>query len=252
MKAEELVIDVTANNLANVNTAGFKKSLVTFQDLVYVNLDPAGTQDAQGNTTPTGLEVGSGVRVSSTMKQFKMGPLRHTGNSLDLAIEGDGFFQVLMPNGEIRYTRAGHFRLDENRRIVTPEGFPVEPAITIPQDATQISIGRDGTVSVISAASPATVSVVGQLQLALFPNAAGLRSEGHNLYSETAASGAPVLTTPGQNGAGQLLSEFIEDSNVEVVSELVNLILAQRAYEINSRAIRAGDSMLETANQLSR
>ncbi len=252
MRAEEIVIDVTANNLANVNTAGFKKSLVTFQDLVYVNMEPAGVQDAQGNTTPTGLEVGSGVRVESTMKQFRMGPLRHTGNSLDLAIEGDGFFQILMPNGEIRYTRAGHFRLDENRRIVTPEGYPLEPAITIPQDAIQISVERDGTVSVISATSPSTVQVVGQIQLALFPNPAGLRSEGHNLYSETTASGAPILTIPSQNGAGALLSEFIEDSNVEVVTELVNLILAQRAYEINSRAIRAGDAMLETANQLGR
>ncbi len=252
MKAEEKVIDVTANNLANLNTAGFKRSLVSFKDLVYVNEQPPGTQDAQGNMIPTGLEIGSGVAVSSTMKQFTMGPLRHTGNSLDIAIEGDGFFQILMPSGEIRYTRAGHFRLDQNRQIVTPEGYPLEPAITIPQDAIQISVSRDGTVSVITAGAPTTATVVGNIQIALFANPAGLRSEGHNLYSETPASGPPILSIPGQNGAGTLLGEFIEESNVEVVTELVTLILAQRAYEINSRAIRAGDAMLETANQLSR
>jgi flagellar basal-body rod protein FlgG len=252
MKAEELVVDVVANNLANVNTTGFKRSLVTFQDLLYLHPQPPGTEISPGQIVPTGLEVGSGVRPAATMKQFTLGGIEFTGNELDVAIEGNGFFQILMPDGTIRYTRAGQFRLDQNRRIVTPEGFPLEPAITIPEDATAISIGRDGRVSIVTSAAPETSTVVGTIQLALFPNPAGLKSEGHNLYSETPASGAPILVIPGESGAGTLLASFLERSNVEVVSELVNLILAQRAYEINSRAIRAGDAMLETVNQLPR
>ncbi|MER3415384.1 MAG: flagellar basal body rod protein FlgG [Gemmataceae bacterium] len=251
MNAMQTVIDNTANNLANVNTTGFKRSQVDFQDLIYVTHRQPGTEGAQGFELPTGMQIGSGVRIAGTTKIFSAGTLDHTENPLDIAIEGEGFFQITLPNGQIRYTRDGAFRLNAAGNLVTSDGFLLEPPIVIPQDAVNISIGSDGTVSVVTSAG-GSPTVVGTIQIARFPNPAGLLSEGRNLFSETAASGTPTLSMPGQNGTGLLRQGFLERSNVEVVRELVNLILAQRAYEFNTKAIKVADEMLASTNSLSR
>lgn len=250
MKAQQLIVDNTANNLANVNTTGFKRSQLGFQDLLYVTKRAAGTEAAQGLQLPTGLQIGSGVRPSSNTKIFSEGTLENTDNKLDIAIEGDGFLQINLPNGSPRYTRDGSLRMNSSGSLVTSEGYLVQPQITIPQDTLSVSIGTDGTVSVLTAGAPTAATTVGSLTLVRFPNQAGLSSEGGNLYSETSASGAPITGTPGADGFGAVRQGFLERSNVEVVSELVNLILAQRAYEINSRAIKAGDEMLQTSNNI--
>lgn len=249
MKAQELLIDNTANNLANVNTSGFKRSQVQFADLIYTTLGQPGTEVATGRQSPTGIQVGSGVRPTAVTKIFSPGTFDQTGNLLDVAIEGDGFFKVQLPNGEQRYTRAGAFRIDGNGQLVTPDGFLIDPPVTIPQDVAldRISIGTDGIISGVTAGDPDSTINLGQLQIAKFLNPAGLSSEGGNLYAATAASGTEVLGNPGENGLGMLRQGFLEGSNVEVVTELISLIAAQRAYEINSRAIRAGDEMLSTS-----
>lgn len=250
MKAQQLMVDNTANNLANVNTTGFKRSELGFQDLLYVTHRAAGTDSAQGLQLPTGLQIGSGVRPSSNTKIFSQGTLENTDNKLDIAIEGDGFLQINLPSGLPRYTRDGALRLNSTGNLVNTEGFQVQPQITLPQDTLSVSIGTDGTVSVLTAGSPTTATVVGNMTLVRFPNPAGLSSEGSNLYSETTASGSPITGTPGADGFGAIRQGFLERSNVEVVSELVSLILAQRAYEINSRAIKVGDEMLQTSNNI--
>lgn len=252
MKAQQLSVDNTANNLANVNTTGFKRSQLGFQDLLYVTARAPGTEAAQGLQLPTGLQIGSGVRPASNTKIFTQGVLENTGERFDVAIEGEGFLQVNLPSGEPRYTRDGALRLNSNGNLVNTEGFLVQPQITVPQDALSVSIGTDGTVSVITAGAPTSATTVGQLTLVRFPNPAGLSSEGSNFYSETTSSGSPITGTPGADGFGAIRQGFLERSNVEVVSELVNLILAQRAYEINSRAIRTGDEMLSMSNNLTR
>ena len=252
MKAQQLVVDNTANNLANVNTTGFKRSQVDFQDLLYVTKRSAGTEAAQGLQIPTGLQIGSGVRPAANTKVFSEGVLENTDNKLDVAIEGEGFLQITVPSGETRYSRDGALRLNSTGNVVTSEGYLIQPQVTLPQDALSISIGTDGTISVITAGSPNSSTTVGSLTLVRFANPAGLSSEGGNLYAESAASGSPTTGTPGQNGFGTLRQGFLERSNVEVVSELVSLIMAQRAYEINSRAIRVGDEMLSTANDITR
>jgi flagellar basal-body rod protein FlgG len=249
MTAQQQIVDVIANNLANINTSGFKRSQMDFQDLMYVKLRPAGSVVEEGANSPTGLEIGSGVKSASTVKVFTLGELENTDNPLDLAIQGDGFFQVSMSDGTIRYTRDGSFRLDSEGNLVTASGYCVEPNISIPADAQSIQIGRDGTVSVTQSGSD-TATQVGQIQLARFVNPSGLSSEGGNLLSKTAASGDPTVDNPNNNGMGQLEQGFLERSNVQMVHELVSLITAQRAYEINSRAIKAGDDMLTTANNL--
>ncbi len=249
MQAQETMIDVTANNLANVNTNGFKRSQVDFADLLYSTIRQAGSEVAQGLATPIGLQIGSGVRPVGTTKLFAPGSLEKTGNPTDVAIEGDGFFQVTMPSGELRYTRDGSFRTDANGTLVTSTGYALSDQITIPPGATSISVGSDGTVSVNV---NGVIQNAGQLQVARFQNPAGLSSEGGNLFAETAASGAAVPGLPGVNGNGTLLGGFLERSNVEVVTELISLITAQRAYEINSRAIRAGDEMLSTTTDIVR
>ena len=254
MKAQELLIDNTANNLANVNTAGFKRSHLNFADLIYSTIEQPGTEVAAGQVSPTGLQVGSGVRANGTTKVFTPGTFEQTGNSLDVAIEGDGFFKVLMPNGDIRYTRDGAFRIDANGQLVTATGYLLDSGITI-QDGislSKLSIGEDGTVSGIVSGATETAVQLGQLQLARFLNAAGLSSEGGNLYAATPASGNEVLGIPGQDGLGIIRQGFLEGSNVEVVTELISLISAQRAYEINSRAIRAADEMLSTSTDIVR
>lgn len=251
MKAQELYIDNTANNIANVNTHGFKRSQLNFADLLYTTLQQAGTSEGSVQSTPTGLQIGSGVRGSATTKSFTPGSLEQTSNPLDLAIQGDGFFKVLV-NGEPRYTRAGALRMNENGQLVTAEGFPLADAVTIQDGVGAITISADGAVNGASAQDPAQVTQQGQIQLYRFLNPAGLSSEGNNVYAATAASGPEINGAPGSAGVGSLLQGFLEGSNVEVVTELIALISAQRAYEINSRAIRAGDEMLSTSADIIR
>ena len=248
MTAQQMMVDIISNNLANINTNGFKRSQINFQDLVYVNMQETGTEVASGVVAPTGLEIGSGVRAASNTKIFTTGELENTGNKLDIAIGGDGFLQVVMPNGELRYTRDGALQINANGELVTSQGYSIEPSISGLSDAAEITIQKDGSVNITD--SSKSQSVVGNIQLVRFPNPAGLSSEGDNLYSETIASGSPVTGTPGENGLGTIQSGFLEKSNVQMVTELVNLITAQRAYEINSRAIKAGDDMLRTANNI--
>jgi flagellar basal-body rod protein FlgG len=249
MSAQQMMVDVIANNLANINTSGFKKSQVDFQDLLYVSMQKAGSEVGTGAIAPGGIEIGSGVRPASTVKVFTQGELESTGNPLNCAIQGDGFFMVTTPNGETRYTRDGAFFRSADGALVTASGFPLSPAISIPADVTEVDISPDGSVNGRSAAG---VSVIGRIQMARFSNPSGLSSEGGNLLSETSASGAASMGNPGTNGLGSLQSSFLEKSNVQMVTELVGLITAQRAYEINSRAIKAGDDMLQQTNQLIR
>ncbi len=251
MAAQQLNIDIISNNLANVNTAGFKKSRVDFQDLMYQTLRSAGVSEAQGVQVPTGIQVGHGVRPAAVQKIFSQGEFQQTDNPLDLVIEGDGFFQVLMPNGGTAYTRDGSFKLDGQGRLVTSDGNPMDPEITIPAEATSVSIGVDGTVEV-SLPGQTNPQAVGNLQLVKFANPAGLMNQGRNLFSQSASSGEPLIDTPGLNGLGTIRQGVVEMSNVKVVEEMVNMITAQRAYEVNSKAIQTADEMLSTANNLRR
>lgn len=251
MQAQTLNIDVISNNLANVNTSGFKKSRADFQDLLYQIVRPAGVSSAQGTEVPTGIQIGLGTRPVATQKIFTQGNFQQTGNELDIAIEGSGFFQVLQPNGETGYTRAGTFKVDSEGRVVTSDGFPLEPEMSIPAESLSVSIGTDGTVSILQAGETEP-SEIGTLQLVRFPNPAGLKSIGRNLHLPTKASGDEMTGTPGEEGFGTIAQGYVEMSNVSVVEEMVNLITAQRAYEINSKAIKTGDEMLQIANNLKR
>jgi flagellar basal-body rod protein FlgG len=251
MQAQELNIDVISNNLANVNTSGFKKSRAEFQDLLYETLRPPGASSSEDTIVPTGIQLGHGARPAAVLKIFTQGDFQNTKNELDLAIEGDGFFQILMPNGEVAYTRSGEFKLDRDGTIVNPDGFPLEPELTIPTDTVSISVGMDGTVSVIQAGD-ATPSEIGTMQMARFINPAGLRSLGKNLFVPTEASGDEITGTAGEDGFGTIAQGFLEMSNVSVVDEMVNMITAQRAYETNSKAIQTSDDMLQIANNLKR
>jgi flagellar basal-body rod protein FlgG len=248
MEGQQMLVDVIANNLANINTTGFKRSQINFQDLLYLKMTQAGAEVASGIKTPTGLEIGSGVQAVSTAKVFTVGEFENTGRPLDIAIAGDGFLQVTLPNGSTRFTRDGALQINADGQLVTATGYSIEPAITIPTDASAIDIGKDGTVNITDASG--TQSVVGTLQLVRFPNSTGLSNEGDNLYSQTEASGAPLTGTAGENGFGAIEAGMLEKSNVQMITELVNLITAQRAYEINSRAIQAGDRMLQTATAI--
>ena len=252
MKAQQMNIDTIANNLANVNTTGYKKSHPEFQDLLYDKVMPGGQVDAEGRAAPTRVEVGHGVKLVATNKNFSQGTVVSTANPLDLMIEGDGFFQVRMPDGSVKYTRDGSFKLDADRSVVTSAGYRLEPEITVPEDATELSVSRDGIVSVMVAGDDSNVQEIGQLELARFPNAAGLSARGGNIFSESPASGTPLLGTPGLTGMGETTSGFLEMSNVETVDELVNMISAQRAYELNSKTITMADEMLQTVNRLKR
>jgi flagellar basal-body rod protein FlgG len=251
MQAQELNIDVISNNLANVNTSGFKKSRAEFQDLLYESMRPAGAASSADTTVPTGIQLGHGTRPSAVQKMFSQGDFQNTQNELDWAIEGDGFFQIELPNGDTGYSRSGEFKLDADGRIVNPDGFPIIPELTVPTDTISISVGLDGTVSVVQAGD-ATPVEIGNVQLARFVNPAGLRSLGKNLYSPTNASGDEITGTPGENGFGTLAQGFLEMSNVSVVDEMVNMITAQRAYETNSKVITTADEMLQLANNLKR
>jgi len=252
MKAQQLNIDTIANNLANVNTTGYKKSSAEFQDLLYEKVMPGGLVDGEGRALPTRVEVGHGVKLVATNKSFTQGTVVSTGNPLDLMIEGDGFFQLTMPDGTIKYTRDGSFKMDADRSVVTSQGYRLEPEITIPEDAVELSISRDGIVSVMVAGDDANVQEIGQIELARFPNAAGLTARGGNIFAESPASGTPLLANPGLDGMGETSAGFLEMSNVETVDELVSMISAQRAYELNSKTITMADEMLQTVNRLKR
>ena len=251
MGAQQRQIDTVANNLANVNTNGFKRSRNNFQELLYQIDRAAGSPSSQNTTIPVGIHTGHGVRHISTEKVFTQGDMKNTGVELDVAIEGVGFFQILQPNGAIAYSRAGNFQRDQDGRMVTQDGFRVEPEIIVPQDARQVQIGLDGTVSVL-VGEETLPTPVGTIQLARFVNPAGLVPLGRNLFSPSAASGNPVVENPGVNGMGGLNQFFLELSNVSVVDEMINMIVAQRAYEINSKAIQTSDDMLQTANNIIR
>ena len=247
MNAQQMMVDVTANNLANINTTGFKRSQINFQDLLYVKMSQPGAEVASGMKSPSGMEIGSGVRAASTVKVFTMGELVNTGNPLDLAITGDGFFQVTMPDGTTKYTRDGSLQRGPDGQLVTTTGYPIEPAITIPTGDIDVTIAPDGGVNVTTSSGTSTV---GNIQLARFINPSGLSSEGDNLLAETEASGTATTGTPGDDSFGAIQARMLEKGNVQMVTELVNLITAQRAYEVNSRAIKAGDEMLRNAIQI--
>jgi flagellar basal-body rod protein FlgG len=251
MVAQQMNVDNIANNLANVNTTGFKKTKVEFQDVLYQNYRKAGTATAVGADVPAGLAIGYGTRAVATVRNFVVGDLAQTGNPLDLAISGDGFFQVQNPDGTIAYTRDGALKLSADGRIVNSDGFPILPEITIPEDATSISIGADGVVDVQQVGQDDSTQI-GQIELARFINPAGLMSLGKNLMVATGASGEPQVGNPAQGGLGAIYQGYNEMSNVSVVDEMVNMIVAQRAYEMNSKAIQTAEDMAQIANSLKR
>lgn len=251
MNAQETNIDVISNNLANVNTVGFKKGRADFQDLMYQYAVEPGAPTSQTTMNPTGVQVGLGVKTASVQKVFTQGDLSSTGNQLDVAVEGDGFFQVLRPDGTFAYTRSGSFQLDLNGQLVTSDGYILAPGITIPQDSLGITIAQDGIVSV-KQPNNAVPTQVGQLTAVRFPNNAGLRAMGQNLYEETQASGTPVNGIFNQTGFGRLNQGFLESSNVSVVEQVVNMITAQRAYEASSKGITTADEMLNQVINLKR
>jgi flagellar basal-body rod protein FlgG, Gram-negative bacteria len=247
LDAQQTRMTVTANNLANVNTSGFKKSRAVFEDLLYQNIRQVGGNTSQDTISPSGLSLGTGVRVVATEKIYTQGNLNQTGNALDLAVQGRGFFQVLLPDGTFAYTRDGSFQINAQGELVTSSGYAVQPGITIPDGAQSITIGSDGVVSVQLAGQSAPVQI-GSLQLVDFVNPAGLQPRGENLLLESAASGPAQVGTPGLNGLGTIVQGALESSNVNVVEELVNMIETQRAYEMNSKAIATTDQMLEYVN----
>jgi len=249
LEAQQQQMDTISNNLANVSTTGFKRSRTVFEDLLYQNLRQPGEASSQQTSSPSGLQVGTGVRPVATERIHTQGNLQQTGNKLDVAISGEGFLQVLLPNGSIAYTRDGSLQANGQGQIVTANGYAVQPPITIPTDAESVNIASDGTVSVVQTGSPSQVQI-GTLELATFVNPGGLQSKGGNMYEETAASGTPKFNLPGTNGTGSLTQGYVETSNVNVVEELVNMIQTQRAFEINSKAITASDQMLQKLSQL--
>ncbi len=251
MSAQQMNVDNIANNLANVNTPGFKKSLLEFQDVLYQQFRLPGTATSVGNQVPTGLSIGYGTRPSATTREYSTGDLQQTGASLDVAIEGDGFFQIQRPDGTTAFTRDGSFKLSADGRVVTSDGYYMLPEITIPENTTSVAIGTDGTVEVIQAGSDQPTQI-GQIELARFINPAGLIAIGHNLFVQSGASGNPNTAVPGLNGNGVLNQGYLETSNVKVVDEMVNMIVAQRAYEMNSKAIQTADDMSSIANNLKR
>ncbi|MEJ8595833.1 flagellar basal-body rod protein FlgG [Helicobacter pylori] len=251
MLAQQTHIDTTSNNIANVNTTGFKKSRADFNDLFYQAMQYAGTNTSNTTLSPDGMEVGLGVRPSAITKMFSQGSPKETENNLDVAITGKGFFQVQLPDGTTAYTRSGNFKLDEQGNLVTSEGYLLIPQITLPEDTTQVNVGVDGTVSVTQGLQT-TSNVIGQITLANFVNPAGLHSMGDNLFSITNASGDAIVGNPDSQGLGKLRQGFLELSNVRLVEEMTDLITAQRAYEANSKSIQTADAMLQTVNSLKR
>lgn len=249
LDAQQTQLDVVSHNLANVSTNGFKRSRAVFEDLLYQTIRQPGAQSSQQTQLPSGLQIGTGVRPVATERIHTQGNVNQTNNDKDMAIQGEGFFQVLLPDGTTAYTRDGSFQTDSQGQLVTSSGYTLQPPITIPLNTTKTTIGRDGTVSIQQAGTTASTQI-GTIQIATFINNAGLESRGENLYVETASSGAPNPNTPGTNGAGSIWQGYVETSNVNVVEELVNMIQTQRAYEINSKAITTSDQMLAKLSQL--
>ena len=248
LDAQDMRMRVISNNLANVNTTGFKKDRASFATLSYQTVTAAGAQSSSDSKYATGLNLGTGVRIQGTSRMETQGTMQQTGNALDMALDGDGYFQVQLPGGQLGYTRAGNFSRSPEGLLVTNEGYQVMPGITVPEGATQITVGTDGTVSA-TIAGQTEPAQLGQLQVATFPNAAGLQSKGDNYMLETASSGAANLGVPGEDGRGMVRQGMLEASNVNVVEELVDMIECQRAYEVNSKMISATDDMLKYVNQ---
>ncbi|GAC1038954.1 MAG: flagellar basal-body rod protein FlgG [Pseudomonas sp. PGPPP4] len=248
LAAQDTNLTTISNNLANVSTTGFKRDRAEFQDLLYQIRRQPGAQSTQDSELPSGLQLGTGVRIVGTQKTFTQGTLQTTEQPLDMAINGHGFFQVQMPDGTVNYTRDGTFHLNADGQIVTANGFPVEPAITVPADTQTFTVGQDGTVSVTQAGS-STVTTIGTIQTAQFVNPGGLQAMGNNLFAETTSSGAPQVGTPGNNGLGTIQQNTLETSNVSTVEEMVNMITTQRAYEMNSKVISTADQMLGFVTQ---
>ncbi|PLC51906.1 flagellar basal-body rod protein FlgG [Pollutimonas subterranea] len=250
LESQQTNMDVISNNLANVNTTGFKRGRAVFEDLMYQTIRQPGAQVGAANQLPSGLQIGTGVRTVATERIHSQGNLKETGNDLDIAIQGKGFLQVEMPDGTFSYTRDGSLQVDQNGQLVTAGGYPIQPPINIPDNALSVSIGRDGTVSVTQPGATGISVEIGQLQLNTFINPTGLQSAGENLYVETDASGPANLAQPGLDGAGLVLQQYTETSNVNVAEELVNMITTQRAYEMNSKAVQTSDQMLARLTQL--
>jgi len=249
MQAQQVNMDVIANNLANVNTTGFKRSRADFQDLLYQTVKQAGASSTSGTELPTGIQIGLGTRTAAVQRVYSQGDLSKTDNDLDLAIEGSGFFQVELPSGDTGYSRSGAMKKDGTGRMTTSDGYPISPAITIPENATRVGIGEDGTVTAYLDGSTEGTQI-GTIELAMFSNQAGLSGMGRNLFLETPASGAPITGIPGETGFGTLSQGYLEGSNVSVMDAMVNMIAGQRAYEINSKAIKTADEMLQMANNV--
>lgn len=250
MAAQQLNVEVISNNIANMNTIGYKKQRAEFADLLYLDVERPGSQSSDtGTIVPTGIQIGAGVKAGSVYRIDTQGSPNQTGNALDVAVSGSGYFQVLLPTGETAYTRAGNFSMNAQGQLVTQDGYQVIPQITIPQGSTNITISQGGQVQV-TAPGAKTATVVGTLQLATFLNNAGLEANGNNLFTETSASGAPTVGLPGVNGIGTLMQGYTESSNVDPVTEISSLIVAQRAYEMNSKVITTADQMLSTNSQM--
>lgn len=251
MSAQQKGVDNIANNLANASTNGYKQSRLVFHDLLYQNIQTHGQAEAEGASPPASLQIGHGAAPIATVRDFKQGSLEQTGNALDIAIQGKGFFQIRRPDGSIAYTRDGNFTLNADGNIVTQTGLSLEPDINIPPEATNISISQDGLVTARFPGDPGPVEL-GQIELARFPNPAGLTPKGGNLFEQTKASGQPTIGTPGRDGLGMVRQSFLESANVDVVQEMVSLIEAQRAYEVNSKMVTTAEQMLQMANNLKR
>lgn len=247
MAAQQRKLDVTSNNIANVNTTGFKRSRVEFEELLYQQKEAAG--DTSEGGSPTGVEVGTGVRTAATQKNFSQGSMQQTENPLDMAIDGQGFFQVRQQNGDIAYTRDGAFKMNSEGRLVNSEGHELEPPITIPRDATSINIAEDGRVTVNVKGQKSEIEV-GQIEIAQFTNPGGLKSQGGNLFTPSEATGPARVSIPGQNSAGTISQGFLEEGNVKVTEEMINMIASQRSYELNSKVIRTADQMLRSATNV--
>jgi len=251
MEAQQLYMDTISHNLANVNTTGYKRTKMEFQDLMYQTLKEPGVKNSEGEMAPAGIEVGLGVKPAATQRIFEQGSVNQTGNPMDVAIQGDGFYQVNMPDGTIAYTRDGSFKQSSDGTIVTSSGYTIAPQIAIPEGAQQLGVSPNGKVTVVLPGKE-TSTEIGQIEMARFVNPAGLRGLGNNLFGISDASGEPIVETPGENGMGTLLQTYTEASNVQMVEEMVNMITAQRAYEIVSKSIQVSDEMLQVANNLKR
>jgi flagellar basal-body rod protein FlgG len=251
MQAQQMNVDNIANNLSNVNTTGFKKSRIEFQDILYQKVRAAGGPSASGTRIPVNMEIGYGVKPTATSRNFSQGNMTPTENPLDFCLEGDGFFRIVMPDGSYSYTRDGAFKLTEDGRLCTSDGFILDPEITIPAEASRIDISMDGIISAIMPGESDPLEI-GQVTLTRFINSQGLNAIGHNLYTETVASGSPIEGTPAEDGYGRIVQGYLELSNVDVVTEMVNMIVAQRAYEINSKAIQTSDDMAGIVNNMRR